>query len=421
MKFLQLRRWTMGRLFVMWPPILATLLAALLPGPGAASTGGTSPYTPPIKPVSKSNPLAARGMWIWELPSSSGGDVSAIVSQARADGVRTLMIKSSDGTQMWSQFSAALVSELHAAGLKVCAWQYVYGDQPSTEAALGAQAVHDGADCLLIDAEGEYEGKYVSAQTYITTLRRLIGPSYPVALAGLPYVDYHPAFPYSVFLGPGGAQYNAPQMYWHDIGTTTDGVFAHTYEFNLIYERPIFPLGQIYNSPPIHQVLRFRQLSRLYNAPGVSWWDWQEGTPQYFRAVSQPVGALKGVAPYETLATLGAGAQGDVVVWAQEHLISAGQSLTIDGDYGPNTVAAVDAFQQAKGLPVTGEIDPPTWQALLRYPPVTVKWVIRKKKTVAVVARARTGAGAVVATVPRSASLPDRGRDIPLDLGAGTP
>ena len=40
------------------------------------------------------------------------------------------------------------------------------------------------ADCLLIDAESEYEGKYIAAQTYIQRLRKLIGANFPVALAG---------------------------------------------------------------------------------------------------------------------------------------------------------------------------------------------------------------------------------------------
>ena len=34
--------------------------------------------------------------------------------------------------------------------------------------------------------------------TYIRRLRDLIGPRFPVALAGFPYVDFHPSFPYSV-------------------------------------------------------------------------------------------------------------------------------------------------------------------------------------------------------------------------------
>src|SRR6185437_9928868 len=121
-------------------------------------------------------------------------------------------------------------------------------------------AVHDGADCLVIDAESEYEGKYVSAQVYIQRLRALIGYSYPLVLAGFPYIDYHPSFPYSVFLGPGGAQYNAPQMYWRDIGTSVAAVYAHTYSLNRIYQRAIFPLGQLYSHPPPRQIVRFREL-----------------------------------------------------------------------------------------------------------------------------------------------------------------
>ena len=188
-------------------------------------------------------------------------------------------------------------AELHAGGLRVCAWQYVYGNHPVTEAYMGADAVHDGADCLLIDAESEYEGKYVSAQTYIQRLRKLIGANYPLALAGFPYVDFHPAFPYSVFLGPGGAQYNVPQMYWRDIGVTTDAVFAHTYSYNLIYGRPIFPLGQVYADPPAHQIVRFRELSRAYGARGLSWWDWQEASSSAWIALSRPAGSLPGYVP----------------------------------------------------------------------------------------------------------------------------
>ena len=81
-----------------------------------------------------------------------------------------------------------------------------------------------------------------------------------MALAGFPYVDYHPGFPYSVFLGPGGAQYNSPQMYWVDIGTSVNTVYAHTYAYNTVYEREIDPLGQVYQNPPLGQIIRFRQL-----------------------------------------------------------------------------------------------------------------------------------------------------------------
>ncbi|MGH2886887.1 MAG: hypothetical protein ACRDPA_30045, partial [Solirubrobacteraceae bacterium] len=190
-----------------WVTLLVALLVTLLMlAPGSALARS--------KIHKAADTLAGRGMWIWYVSRSSGGTVSGILATARKYGVSTVMVKSSDGRTMWSQFNSSLVSSLHAGGLRVCAWQYLYGNFPKQEAQVGAEAVHDGADCLVLDAESEYEGKYVAAQTYMTDLRKLVGQSYPVALAGFPYIDYHPGFPYSVFLGPGGAQYNSPQMYW---------------------------------------------------------------------------------------------------------------------------------------------------------------------------------------------------------------
>ena len=150
----------------------------------------------------------------------------------------------------------------------MCAWQYVYGTNPAGEAELGAEAVANGADCLVIDAEAEYEGHYAAAQTYIDDLRAKIGPTYPLGLASFPYVSYHPSFPYSVFLGPGGAQYNAPQMYWKDIGVSVDTVYANTYIANRIYGRPIFPLGQTYGGVSSAELLRFREEAVDYGATG---------------------------------------------------------------------------------------------------------------------------------------------------------
>jgi hypothetical protein len=355
-------------------------------------------------------------MWIWVLGSSNGGSVSSIVTRAHRNGVRTLMIKSADGSGTWSQFNPQLVSALHANGLRACAWQYVYGDQPLAEAQAGAAAVTAGADCLLIDAESQYEGKYVSAQTYVNTLRQLIGPSFPVALAGFPYVDYHPAFPYSVFLGPGGAQYNVPQMYWVDIGTTVDDVYAHTYSFNMAYQRPISPLGQVYNSPSAGDLRHFRQVSRAYGAPGVSWWDWQEASGGAWHAISQPVGWLSSYTPVTALASLGQGAQGDLVVWAQEHLVGAGQRITIDGSFGPKTKSAVGRFQTAQGIPAIGTIGPATWQALLRFAPVAVRWTAKG----ATLASAASGSG-ILTQVPKSAHLPAKRNEIAGAGGAGWP
>ena len=94
-------------------------------------------------------------------------------------------------------------------------------------------------------------------------------------MAGFPYVDYHPAFPYSVLLGPQGAQFNVPQTYWKEIGGGVDAVVNHTYRFNRPYGRTIAPLGQTYDSPPSSEIVRFRQLAAADGATGLSWWSWQ--------------------------------------------------------------------------------------------------------------------------------------------------
>jgi hypothetical protein len=416
-----------GRLRHLLMPLAVTISISLASA-ASGSSGGVAGAPPPGKPTkqpapahkAQGGPFSGRGMWIWYVSQSSGGNLSSIVATAHTYGISTLLIKGGDGSGTWSQFNPQLIATLHANGLKACAWQYVYGNQPIFEAEVGAAAVQAGADCLLIDAESEYEGKYVQAQEYVKKLRQLIGPGFPVGLAGFPYVDYHPSFPYSVFLGPGAAQYNVPQMYWPDIGTSVDAVYSHTYEFNTPYGRPIAPLGEVAGNPPPQQIVRFRQMSRSYGASGVSWWDWQESSTRDWQAVGQSIGNLSGFSPAASMPTLSTRANGgvfagDLVVWAQQHLFTAGERITIDGSFGGQTQTAVERFQTAHGLPVTGLIDRTTWHALLRYQPANVTWSQRRGKTIATAAR-----GSLTLPVPASARLHATRYEIPPHLGAGS-
>jgi hypothetical protein len=314
-------------------------------------------------------------MWIWYVSKSDGGSTASIIAQAHAAGVTTLYIKSSDGPQnYWSQFSAQLVAELHAAGLKVCAWQYVYGSEPKGEAQLGAEAVANGADCLVIDAESEYEGRYAAAQTYITELRAKIGVSYPVALTSFPYIFYHLRFPYSVFLGPDGAQFNLPQMYWKDIGNSVDTVYADTFIDNRVYGRPIFPLGQTYGGVSSEELLRFREEAVDYASTGLSFWDWQETSSEGWAALAAPLAPLTSVTPNPGWMELSAGGKGDPVLWMQEHLAAAEPGQETTGIFSAQTTANVEAFQAAHGIPASGIVESATWQALLALAPVPVSW-----------------------------------------------
>ncbi len=316
-----------------------------------------------------------QGMWIWYVSKSSGGSLPAIISQAHAAGVTTVFVKSSDGSSnYWSQFSPQLVQTLHAGGLKVCAWQYVYGSNPAGEAALGAEAVANGADCLVIDAEAEYEGKYSAAQTYISALRGKIGSAYPLALAGFPYVSYHGTFPYSVFLGPGAAQFNLPQMYWHDIGVSVDTVYANTYIANRIYARPIFPLGQTYGGVSNADVLRFREEAVDYGAPGWSFWDWQETSSSGWSTLAAPMAPLTSVTPNTTWPELHKGSRGDQVLWLQEHLAAAIPTQETTGNFGTQTTANLESFQSSHGIARNGVATAQTWEVLLSLAPVEVDW-----------------------------------------------
>src|SRR5436305_8929845 len=109
-------------------------------------------------------PIDGNGMWIWQLGRSSGGNVDRIAARAAHYHVNFLVIKGGDGGRRWRQLSPLVVSELHARGLRVCGWQFVYGRRPRTEARVGARIVQTGVDCLVIDAESAYEGRYRQAR-----------------------------------------------------------------------------------------------------------------------------------------------------------------------------------------------------------------------------------------------------------------
>ena len=315
-------------------------------------------------------PFDGAGMWIWYLDKSDGGNLDSIAARANAAGVKTLFIKSGDGAGYWTQFSPLVVGGLKQRGLHVCAWQFVYGKVPTDEADVAAQAVQSGAECLVIDAETDYEGRYAAAKTYMDRLRSEIPPGFPVGLTSFPYVDYHPRLPYSVFFA-NGVNYNLPQVYWRDIGTTVDEAMQHTYVHNKIYGRPILPLGQSYNDPPPEDMTRFRQLAATYGSSGLSWWSWQASTDRGWTAIGAPLQPLSGYVPSQDWPLLAKGSKGDETLWMQEHLAASEPTTPMSGTFDAATDAALRNFQAQHGIPVTGTTDAASWQALLALTPLT--------------------------------------------------
>lgn len=60
------------------------------------------------------------------------------------------------------------------------------------------------------------------------------------------------------------------------------------------------------------------------------------------------------------------GAKGQDVKWAQFELNQDGEKLIIDGEFGPNTLAAIERVQKVHKLPINGEIDSETIAVLIR-------------------------------------------------------
>ena len=226
----------------------------------------------------------------------------------------------------------------------------------------------------MIDAESAYANKYAAAQQYMGALRATVGPAYPIGFTSFPYVDYHSRIPYSVFLGPGGANANLPQVYWQDIGGTVDAVSGRTLAQNRIYGVPIAPIGQTYSNVPPQDIAQFRALWAAYGSAGLSWWSWQATAEPGWAALAAPVTApvLPPVDPGWPALTRGN--KGDQVVWLQQRLASAYPTVAVTSTFDDATDVALRAFQQARGLPVTGTTDALTWQAVLSLAHKPVSW-----------------------------------------------
>jgi hypothetical protein len=355
-----------------------TLVVGLLLVPASAGALAPAPTLPPPKTVSA---FDGDAMWIWLMSRTERGSATRIAARAKRNGLELVILKAGNERTQWTQLNPALIATLRQAGLRVCGYHFIYGRHPVAEARLSARIARTGADCLVIDAESHYKGRYLEAELYVRELRRRVGPDYPIGLTSFPYVHYHSTLPYSVFLGPGGADFNVPQMYWRAIGTSVDTIFRTTYMHNRVYRRPIYPLGQVWMHPPASQIARFRTLAAAYGATGVSWWSWQEAATRDFKALASPLRVPRRVPLDPGYPLLTARSRGDLVVQAQRLLLSSGAKLRVTARMDLATRRAVAAFKRARGIGSSGSVTAPAWQALLAFEPAPVTWRTRRYAT----------------------------------------
>ena len=117
--------------------------------------------------------------------------------------------------------------------------------------------------------------------------------------------------------------------------------------------------------------------------------------------------------PGVAVAGLRAGDAGPAVKRLQTELVRAGYPVTADGQFGPLTKAAVQAFQRAAGLPATGAAGPKTLSALRRTgsAPAAIK---------APPADAPPADGGVPAAVQAAIAAADRIATLPYRWGGGS-
>ncbi|MDB5085443.1 MAG: hypothetical protein JWN30_2329 [Bacilli bacterium] len=231
-------------------------------------------------------PIPATFMWIWELGSSSNGDLPSIILQLKSAGVSGVIIKAHDGATIWQQFGQAALP-LKQAGLSVGAWGYCYGGDVNGEAAAAINAMNNGADFYVIDAEVEYEGKRQQAQEFGTLLRSSL-PNALIYYAPFAFPSLHPNFPYQEFSKFCNAV--CPQCYWGDIGVSVTECLQRSYNELAQYGLPFAPVGQAFSdnnyTPTDQDFGQFANSAEQLGAQSISFWSYQAATEQMWASIA---------------------------------------------------------------------------------------------------------------------------------------
>jgi|GEM_PF-2158094 len=265
--------------------------------------------------------INGKGMYLWKTWASNGGgkNLNAIINKLKSSGVTWLVIKMADGDSYYNSPNHSLynwvtpnygsmdsvVSVFHSNGIKLLAFQYVYGvsnhwGNPATETDV-ANSILDvkGIDGLLIDAEVEYDTlatRTAAAQAYCDSIHAH-HPNAFIGLTAWARITGHNTFPWTTFLER--VDVNMPQTYWAARPTTPQNELSLMNSQFASYTKtwislgdsaaakPIMPIGQgeyFGYSSDVKQgdVATFCGLSQsTYNYPGVSIWEYNQITHSY--------------------------------------------------------------------------------------------------------------------------------------------
>jgi peptidoglycan hydrolase-like protein with peptidoglycan-binding domain len=332
--------------------------------PATVATAPAEP-PPPVQPSASAKSLIplGKGMWLYQLSMSEGGDANKVVAKAKKAGLTHLYTRL--GSSKKGFYAADELDKLlpaaHAAGIKVIGWDFVYLDDPAADAARAKAEVDyttpDGhrIDAFSADIETVSEGVNLTpegAAAFGAKLRKLVGPNYPL-IATVPRPSPKRPFPFAEATASFDAI--APMVYWQNRDPATD--VAGAVDYLAQFGKPILPVGQAYNGgpeggpdrdPPKGQLVAFMNTAMSKGALGVSFWVWNHATADQWSAIDE--------ATAWELPT-GRAATGAAAVFLQRVLNLLGQPVAEDGRLGPATKAAIAAVQTRFGLPATGKLD----------------------------------------------------------------
>ncbi len=221
-----------------------------------------------------------KGMYIWQVYSCEGGDPKKIAAACVAAGFRHVYLKIADGRFVYPSGVdlRPLVDELHAVGIEVWGWQYVYLFDPTAEAKVAAARVKElNLDGFIIDAEVECKGRKSAAVTYTSLLRQLL-PGVSIGLSSYRFPHYHLDFPWKEFRER--VDFDTPQVYWeqaHNAGAQLASSYA---EFQSMTPRlPYVPTGAAYKwngwSATPADVTQFIARANALGLSAFNFWSWQ--------------------------------------------------------------------------------------------------------------------------------------------------
>lgn len=309
------------------PPLMQALEQRAL----LATVGGVDPSN------------LGKGDWVYQVSATESAtrttSVQGLVDYLKAKGLKWIAVKAGDGnngpnTSFYTQFNKDLIDRVHAAGMKIFAYHFVYGgltpnsrNAPTTvdgEKAVMKSIMALNPDGLIIDAETDWN-KLANAGTVALDYGKTFKTLYPTKLLGHAppaYISANAKFPYQDF--GKYADVVMPQMYWRATaaGTPQQIVSDIDAEWKKLYNtfattghsdsvKPLVPKGQGYdisssNPTPGDEVADFFTLLRNDTDPaspfgynGVGFWSAQNHNADVWAAIGAgvsgaPTGSISG-------------------------------------------------------------------------------------------------------------------------------